>query len=294
MIKFGFYILGEKGYQCLLDFIDIFGFSKVAFVCSSNDFNIKKDFYDEICSICKGHSIPFYDRSPSAEMKADYVVAIGWRWLINESDNLIVFHDSLLPKYRGFAPLVNSLINGEDEIGVTALKASDEYDAGPIIGQASIKVVYPISIQDAIKKITLLYSQLLIEISVGLIKEFPLIVYEQDHLEASFSPWRNEDDYLINWFLDSEKIARFVDAVGYPYTGAKTKMGSAFVRIDEVKMVNDVAIEDRVSHVGKVLFMDNKCPVVICGSGLVKLISIFDENGEALGGKIPFRTKFGN
>lgn len=294
MIKFGFYLLGGKGYKCLVDFIDVIGASNVAYVCSSRDLNVKNDYYDEIKLLCKSESIIFYDRSQAVSLKVDYTVAIGWRWIIEGKSNLIVFHDSLLPKYRGFAPLVNALINGESEVGVTVLKASDEYDAGPIIGQASMRVTYPIKIQDAIERISELYSELLIKIAADLIKNLPLIAYTQNDSEASFSPWRNEDDYLINWHDRSEKIARFVDATGYPYAGAKTKIGSDFVKVEEVNIIDDVIVEDRCSHVGKVLFMDEKKPVVICGSGLIKLISFYDENGCSLVGKIPFRTRFGN
>lgn len=293
MIKIGFYLLGEKGYQCLLDFIDLIGVSSIAFVCSSRDLNTKKDFYNEINSVCNKYSIAFNDRTCSFDIVADYKVAIGWRWLIEESENLIVFHDSLLPKYRGFSPLVNALINGENEVGVTALKASHQYDAGPILGQVSMNVIYPIKIKDAISQISKLYSDLLIKISSDLIKGLPLNTYEQDALEVSFSPWRNEDDYLINWNDSSEKITRFVDATGYPYGGAKTKMSDGFIRVEEVKPIDDVVVEDRSSHVGKVLFMDEKYPIIICGSGLLKLISAFDENGASLVGRIPFRTKFG-
>jgi methionyl-tRNA formyltransferase len=52
-------------------------------------------------------------------------------------------HDSLLPKYRGFAPLPNALINGEREVGVTALFASEEYDMGDIVCQRRLAVEYP-------------------------------------------------------------------------------------------------------------------------------------------------------
>ena len=87
----------------------------------------------------------------------DYQLAIGWRWLISGTENLIVLHDSLLPKYRGFAPLVNSLINGEQEIGVTAIWAGPEFDAGEIIFQEKAGICYPIKIQEAIEIVSGLY-----------------------------------------------------------------------------------------------------------------------------------------
>jgi methionyl-tRNA formyltransferase len=57
------------------------------------------------------------------EICSDFNIAISWRWMLKVS-NLIVIHDSLLPKYRGFSPLVNMLINGEDTLGVTVLFAT--------------------------------------------------------------------------------------------------------------------------------------------------------------------------
>lgn len=294
MIKFGFYLLGEKGYKCLSDLIDNIGSSNIKFVCSARDFNIEKDFYDEIKNVCRENSIPFVERLSSSSLKADYIVAIGWRWLIEENHNLIVFHDSLLPKYRGFAPLVNALINGESKVGVTALIGAEKYDSGPIIAQVSMKVVYPIKIKDAIRQMSALYSDLLIEIVVNIMNGKPLTTYVQNDSEVSFSPWRNNDDYFINWRDCAEKISRFVDATGSPYCGAKTKIGIDSVSIGDVKVIDDVVVEDRMSHIGKILFLDDKFPVVICGVGLLKLISIFDENGISLIGKIPFRTRFGN
>ena len=73
-------------------------------------------------------------------------MAVSWRWMIKHPKNkLIVFHDSILPKYRGFAPLVNMLINGEKEIGVSAIFGADEYDSEIISEKTTIS--YPIKIQ---------------------------------------------------------------------------------------------------------------------------------------------------
>ena len=64
-----------------------------------------------------------------------------------------MFHDSLLPKYRGFAPLVKGLICGETRFGVTALFGASQYDAGDILFQASVGITYPIAISDLITRV---------------------------------------------------------------------------------------------------------------------------------------------
>ncbi|TQP45153.1 methionyl-tRNA formyltransferase, partial [Vibrio cholerae] len=120
-----------------------------------------------------------------------------------------------------------------------------------------------------------------------------LVCHVQDESQATYSPWRDENDYFINWYDSSEKISRFIDATGYPYLGSKTKIDADVINISEVSVVQDVVVENRSNHIGKVLFIDNDCPVVICGSGLLKITAMSDSNGRSLIGEIPFRTRFG-
>lgn len=121
MNKIAFYIMNSKGFYVLKNFIEKFGSSSVAYVVSSEDKNIQKDFFDEIKELAKKEKIKFFSRfenvAPIEKEFSGYKFAIGWRWLIKYERNLIVFHDSLLPKYRGFAPLVNCLVNNENRGG---------------------------------------------------------------------------------------------------------------------------------------------------------------------------------
>src|SRR5687767_5095942 len=137
MIKFGFYLMSEKGLTVLRNHIRRYGKETISFVVASRDENVEKDFYEEIGILCKKNGVKFYDRKTKASLKADHSFAVSWKWMI-QAKNLVVFHDSLLPRYRGFAPLVNMLIKGEEKIGVTALVAGKEYDSGNIIAQKAI------------------------------------------------------------------------------------------------------------------------------------------------------------
>ena len=86
------------------------------------------------------------------------MIVAGWRWLLPSTEKLIVLHDSLLPRYRGFNPLVSQLIDKEERLGVTAFFASDRYDCGDIINQPSIKVSYPLKINEAIERVCNCYQ----------------------------------------------------------------------------------------------------------------------------------------
>lgn len=293
MKKIGFYLLGKKGYQSLISFVDCYGNDYVAFVVVAQDKGVKNDYFNEICKLCADWNISFYSRLQTTKEDSDIDFAIGWRWLISDSKKLIVFHDSLLPKYRGFAPLVNMLINGEEEIGVTALFASECYDSGDIIDQKSVIIQYPIKISDAIDTVAGLYAAVLIKIANCLISGIEITATRQDEAKATFSLWRDDLDYEINWEQDSETICRFVDAVGYPYAGAKTKCNGRWVGILGADLIQDVVVEERSPHIGKIIFMNSGEPTIVCAKGLIKLTHVVDEDGNCLIGKIPFRTRFG-
>ncbi len=156
---FTFYLMTKKGLTLLKSVIDTFGPAVVELVVGARDNSVDKDYYEEIKNLCGDHGISFRDRKFNPGHKG-YAFAVGWRWIITNTDKLIIFHDSLLPRYRGFAPLVNALINGEKSVGVTALYAADTYDTGDIIAQESIDVKYPMLIRDAIDRIAPLYSVL--------------------------------------------------------------------------------------------------------------------------------------
>jgi methionyl-tRNA formyltransferase len=291
--QFAFYLLGKKGYRCLDRFIKEYGGKAVSFVVSAKDRGVKNDYFDEISSLCRQHALNLYNRSEYIPESFDVSFAIGWRWLIPDSSRLIVFHDSLLPRYRGFAPLVNMLIKGEERIGVTALFASEDYDSGDIIAQKSIQITYPLKISEAIDRVADLYESALLTIVRRIVSGAGLQGIQQDESAATFSLWRDETDYEIDWNVGSDELKRFVDAVGCPYSGAKTKLHSEWVRVLGVELAKDVEVESREAHLGKVIFMDDGCPIVVCGKGLVKLVIVTDENGNSLIGKIPFRTRFG-
>jgi methionyl-tRNA formyltransferase len=86
--------------------------------------------------------------------KSDLVLFVGWQFLVSVegATKYIVFHDSLLPRNRGFSPTVGALIAGEDRIWVTAIIATAGVDAGPIVAQDSFAVVYPLKIADALAR----------------------------------------------------------------------------------------------------------------------------------------------
>lgn len=291
-VKVCFYVMGEKGLEVLKNFTRNFDSRHILYVVSAKDPSLENDFYSEVKEVCRDNKIAFFDKKESHPIvdSSVFCFAIAWRWIIHDCKKLIVLHDSLLPKYRGFAPLVNMLVNGEREIGVTALLASEEYDKGDILGQASIEVKYPMKISTAISEISKLYSSLIVDIFTKIVNGVPLESHTQNETDASYSLWLDQEDYRVNWCWSADKIKRFVDAVGYPYGRAETILDERILKIDDVEVFHDVDIEDRDRHVGKVIFMKDGKPIVICGQGLLLLSSV-DLTSSGIS-HINFRSRF--
>jgi methionyl-tRNA formyltransferase len=269
-----FYLMTQKGYQVLRDFVDHFGKHPIRFVQAARDRQVEKDYFAEISALCQEHGVTCYERTKAPAEETDentLKIAIGWRWLIRDTQNLVVLHDSLLPRYRGFAPLVNALINGEEQVGVTALWASQEYDRGDILMQKALPVTYPARIERVIAEVSALYSAVVIELFEQAGSGVPLRAASQAEDAATYSLWRDDEDYFIDWHLDSALVRRMVDALGFPYLGARTRIGAQEVVILDVDPVEDVQVENRQMAVGKVIFVQEGCPVVVCGKGLLRI-----------------------
>ena len=283
-----------KGVSVLSKIINDFGPDSIAFVVTAEDKENNYDGFEDIKRISNDANISVYSRyTIPSNVNSVVALAVSWRWLITENfSTTIIFHDSLLPKYRGFAPLVSALINGENRIGVTALLAKEEYDSGPILAQKNALLHYPVTIRQAIEKIIPCYEDL-VEKVVNLITKGNFKSVQQDESEATYSLWLDETDYQIDWNLDASQIRRFIDATGYPYKGAFTYVSGSKIRVFTAEEEKDVEIENRIP--GKVIFCRNGEPIIVCGSGLLKLKhAVFEDTMEDVLPLLKFRTRFGH
>ncbi|EGR1113243.1 methionyl-tRNA formyltransferase [Vibrio injensis] len=250
-------------------------------VVVGKDTKILNDYSEEIVSYCKKNNIQYTYESLDHDLDFGLAIAAGWQKMIYNipSNSLIVFHDSLLPKYRGFNPLVTALLNQDDYIGLTALTAAESYDCGNILYQVKIPISYPILIEDAINKVSDAYYDVA-KIIYELFVENKLNGVPQDDNNATYSLWRDEEDYLIDWSSTAEGIQLKINSLGYPYLGASTTVNNELVRIKKSTLLNDVLIENRIP--GKIIFFADGNPVVVCGKGLLRLDEIENNHGKKI------------
>src|SRR2546428_4627259 len=109
-------------------------------------------------------------------------------------------HFSLLPRYRGAAPVNGAIVNGETETGVTTMRIVEELDAGPILLQSSTKIGEHETAPELLVRLAEMGAGVLSETlrNLDAIEPKP-----QCHEDASFAPILKREDGLIDWSMDA-------------------------------------------------------------------------------------------
>lgn len=132
----------------------------------------------------------------------------------------INIHASLLPKYRGPAPIQWAILNGEKETGVTAIIMDEGLDTGKIITSKKAKIMTDDTADSLYNRLSILGAELLIHtlqaIETGDIHPVP-----QDHSRATYAPMLKKKDGQIDWKMPVETLDAFVRGMS-PWPGAFT------------------------------------------------------------------------
>lgn len=274
-------LLGDKGFGILKAITPYRTLHNIS-VAIGQDKAMLYDGSSNMIEWCQqqGISYELSNKPNLTSLQPELVVAAGWRWLLPTGNwPVLVFHDSLLPRYRGFNPLVSALINGDAEVGVTALWAVEDYDAGPILAQEKINITYPKSIAEAITEVAALYQSIFEKVMTQLNQNILPSGIAQDESKATYSIWRDEADYAIDWHESADRICRSIYALGYPYQGAQTELDGKTIVIQKAESLNDLMFENRKA--GKLFSVNDQEAVVICGKGLLKIKKAqWKHNGE--------------
>jgi len=264
MQKYMLLLATQKGLAVLLSIVNTNKVDIVGCVLTFKE-TISIDYEGDIKQICINNRIPHYHYTKAFGVKqltnlverhkVTTIVAIGWRYILPLSLNeilenpIIVFHDSLLPKYRGFAPTPTAIICGEKNIGVSILFAADGVDNGELIWQSKINIASDDYIQHVIDMQARRYVEgfefIYRQIERGELTSFP-----QDESQATYSVWRSPEDCRINWKKDAEEIYNLVRAVSSPYIGAFTYYKSRKISIQKVNIISD--LEFAIRDCGKI------------------------------------------
>lgn len=134
-------------------------------------------------------------------------------------------HGSLLPKYRGRAPLNWAILHGETETGVTLHHMVKRADAGDIVDQERVPIGQDETVADIAPRLAAAAATLLAR-QIDNLKSGHAPRRAQDEAQASLFGGRGPDDGKIDWTLPAKRIVDLVRAVAAPFPGAFTQSGS--------------------------------------------------------------------
>jgi methionyl-tRNA formyltransferase len=132
-------------------------------------------------------------------------------------------HGSLLPKYRGAAPIQWAIIGGEQETGITTMLMDEGMDTGAILLQERLMIQEDETAGALSVRLADLGANLLVE-TLRRLKGGTLTPRHQDHTKATLAPILKKEDGLINWSLSGPEIANRVRGMT-PWPGAYTYAG---------------------------------------------------------------------
>lgn len=138
-------------------------------------------------------------------------------------------HASLLPKYRGAAPIHYALINGDEETGVTIMYMEKEMDAGDIISQRSLSILPEDTVGTLFDKLSLLGRDLLMETLPDIFNETIQPVSQQEE-NVTVAPMISPEQEKIDWTKPAEQIANKVRGLN-PFPGAYTVLNGKRFKI---------------------------------------------------------------
>ncbi len=235
------------------------------------------------------HNLPVYQptkvRTPEfrelfESLAPDIAVIVAYGRIIPEwilkipKHGFINVHFSLLPAYRGAAPINWAIVNGEKQTGVTTMQLVPELDAGDILLQSVVEIKPTETALDLGNRLSYLGAELLSETLAKLIEITPKV---QDHTKATFAPILKREDGEINWQqMTAEEIVWRVRGF-QPWPGAYTKLKGTRLIIWQAQVVEQV-VEQETSggyQPGMIVRFDKDGIVVACNkSSWLKILEL--------------------
>ena len=172
-------------------------------------------------------------------------------------------HASLLPKYRGAAPIHYAVLNGDEKTGITIMYMEKEMDAGNIISQREIAINDEDDTGILFEKLSLVGRDLLMDTLPAIFAgENESIVQNED--EVTFSPMISKEQEKIDWTLTAREVFNHIRALR-PAPGAYTILEDQRFKIWAAEVVED----NTSAEPGTIIFADTKEMYVACGEGSV-------------------------
>jgi methionyl-tRNA formyltransferase len=179
-------------------------------------------------------------------------------------------HASLLPKYRGAAPVERAIMNGERETGVTIMRMDEGLDTGEIALQRAVEIPPDMTGGELAHSLALVGAKAIVE-SLDLLEAGSLTLTEQDNLYATYASKVSDEDKTIRWERSAREVHDQIRALA-PHVGARASHPEVE---GPVKIWRSMVFEEaaRSPNVG-CIHAENRRIVVDCGFGSVEVLEL--------------------
>ena len=204
------------------------------------------------------------------ELDADLAIVVAYGQIIPKEylslvkKGFINIHASLLPKWRGAAPIQRSIMNLEKETGVSIMKIGEKLDTGPVCNSYKIKISSNDNSETISEKLSVLAAEKILD-NIDDILEDKIKFREQNHSEASYAPKIEKTEGQIKWNENAEDIMGRINGL-YPSPGA------FFIHKGERYKVLKAALASGSGEIGEVL--DNYLEVSCGNKKSIKVLKI--------------------
>jgi methionyl-tRNA formyltransferase len=183
-------------------------------------------------------------------------------------------HASLLPKYRGAAPINWAIMRGEKATGITTMKMDEGMDTGDMLLRREMPIDDEDTGETLSEKLSEMGGEVLIE-TIKLFKEGRLDPIPQDHSQATYAPMLKKEDGNIDWEKSAEEIKNLVRGA-LPWPGACTSLERKLLKIYKARVTSGEG------KPGEVIKSESAILRVATGYGAIDLLEIQIEGGKKL------------
>ncbi|MFO7166795.1 MAG: methionyl-tRNA formyltransferase [Chloroflexota bacterium] len=179
-------------------------------------------------------------------------------------------HPSLLPLYRGPAPVAAAILNGDTETGVTVMRLEAKMDAGPVLAQRRVPLPPDARAGALTDELFALGAELLVEV-LPAYADGSLVPQPQDHERATYTGLLKKEDGRIDWSAPAAHIERMTRAYD-PWPGAYTSWRGQMLKIIAARCI---AAGDAPPEAAPGTLLDGPAgPLVVTGDGLLELVTV--------------------
>jgi len=237
--------------------------------------------YANKLNILVRHPISLKDNNEIEHIKKlnpDIVIVVAYGKILPEEllkvDKIIFIniHASLLPKWRGAAPIQRAIMNMDHESGISIMKIISKLDSGPVLLQSKIKITQDTVYKELAEKMSKEGGKLILD-ALKLIEEEKAVFIEQNEAEATYAKKIEKSECKINWNKNAEEVIAKINALN-------SNLGSWFeINGNRVKIIEAKEIKNKKGKPG--ILLDENFTIA-CLTNAVQILKLKKEGKQQM------------